>query len=168
MTTVYVIMGVAGCGKTTIGQALANELDCAFYDGDDFHPSENVAKMAQGIPLNDTDRAPWLARLAALITDHLTKGITAVIACSALKKAYRDQLRVADQVQFVYLQGNFDLIWKRIRQRQNHYMKADMLRSQFDTLEPPTASEAIIIPIALSIEEIITRIINQQGKKQHV
>ena len=120
MTIFYVIMGVSGCGKSTIGQALADQLDCPFYDGDDFHPPENVAKMSSGIPLNDADRAPWLARLAELITAHWQRGETAVLACSALKKRYRDQLRVNSQVQFVHLAGSFDLIWQRMLSRPGH------------------------------------------------
>ena len=93
--------------------------------------------MAGGIPLNDVDRAPWLARLAALIDEHLHRGETAVLASSALKKRYRDQLRVSDQVTFIYLDGDFDLIWQRMQIRKDHYMKPEMLRSQFAILEPP-------------------------------
>jgi gluconokinase len=159
MSDVFVMMGVSGCGKTTIGQALADRLNCPFYDGDDFHPPENVAKMSRGIPLNDADRAPWLARLATLIEGHLERGETAVLACSALKKRYRDQLRVSNQVRFIYLEGSFDLIWQRMQTRSNHYMKADMLHSQFDALEPPAASEAVTIPIAQDVATIVAQIL---------
>jgi len=159
MSQVFVVMGVSGCGKTTVGQALAERLNCPFYDGDDFHPAENVAKMANGTPLNDNDRAPWLARLAALLQEHLDRGETAVLACSALKKKYRDQLRVNDQVQFIFLEGSFDLIWQRMQARQNHYMKADMLQSQFDTLEPPTDNEAVTISINQEVEAIVNQIL---------
>ncbi|MEZ4645110.1 MAG: gluconokinase [Chloroflexota bacterium] len=159
MTIFYVIMGVSGCGKSTIGQALADQLDCPFYDGDDFHPPENVAKMSSGIPLNDADRAPWLARLAELIATHWQRGETAVLACSALKKRYRDQLRVNSQVQFVHLAGNFDLIWQRMLSRPGHYMKADMLQSQFDTLEPPDAHEAMTISIDQQVAAIVAEIL---------
>jgi gluconokinase len=152
-------MGVSGCGKTTVGQTLADRLNCPFYDGDDFHPPENVAKMSRGTPLNDADRAPWLARLAALIEGHLVEGETAVLACSALKKQYRDQLRVSDRVRFIYLEGSFDLIWQRMQTRSNHYMKADMLHSQFDALEPPAASEAVTIPIAQDVATIVAQIL---------
>lgn len=158
MSTVYVMMGVSGCGKTTIGRAWANRLGCPFYDGDDFHPAQNVAKMANGIPLTDADRAPWLNRLAALIAEHLERGETAVVACSALKKKYRERLRVSDQVQFVYLKGDFDLIWERMQQRKDHYMKAEMLQSQFDALEPPDDAAAIIIPIDRSVAECVQMI----------
>jgi carbohydrate kinase (thermoresistant glucokinase family) len=152
------MMGVSGCGKTTIGRAWADRLGCPFYDGDDFHPAQNVAKMATGIPLSDADRKPWLDRLAELIADHLDKGETAVVACSALKKSYRERLRVSDQVQFIYLKGDFDLIWERMQQRKNHYMKAEMLQSQFDVLEPPDATDAIIIPVDRSVEECVAMI----------
>jgi len=160
MTQTYVIMGVSGCGKSTVGQALANALNCPFYDGDDFHPPENVAKMASGNPLNDDDRAPWLAALHDLLLAHAQKGETAVLACSALKKKYREQLRAGnDTVIFVYLQGDFDLIWERMQMRQNHYMKAEMLQSQFDTLEVPEKQEAFIVPATCSVEDMVDTIV---------
>lgn len=158
----FVVMGVAGSGKTTIGLALAAHLDCPFYDGDDFHPPENVAKMAGGIPLNDVDRAPWLARLAALIDEHLHRGETAVLASSALKKRYREQLRVNDQVQFIFLDGDFDLIWQRMQARQDHYMRAEMLQSQFEALEPPDEDEAIKISIDRSVDDILAQILQNK------
>ncbi|MFZ0547200.1 MAG: gluconokinase, partial [Candidatus Promineifilaceae bacterium] len=143
---IYVIMGVSGSGKTTIGRLLAAKLNCPFYDGDDFHPAENVAKMAAGIPLNDNDRDPWLDRLHSLICQHLQAGETAVLACSALKKSYRDHLRkgCGEDVCFIHLNGRFDLIWQRMETRTDHYMKPEMLRSQFSALEPPTPTEALI------------------------
>lgn len=159
MAHLFVVMGVSGCGKTTVGQALAMRLGCPFYDGDDFHPPANVAKMASGVPLNDGDRAPWLARLAGLLKQHEVKGETAVLACSALKQPYREQLRVSPKVQFVYLVGSFDLIWQRMSQRANHYMKADMLRSQFAALEPPAAAEAIHVAIDQAIDAIVDQIV---------
>ena len=133
-----VVMGVSGSGKTTVGELLAECMRWPFYDGDNFHPPENVAKMAAGTPLDDVDRAGWLAVLASLIRDGLARGESGVIACSALKASYRDSLRVDPaRVQFVYLKGSFDLIWDRMQRRQNHYMKASMLQSQFATLEEP-------------------------------
>lgn len=159
MAHLFVVMGVSGCGKTTVGQALAARLGCPFYDGDDFHPPANVAKMASGVPLNDGDRAPWLARLAGLLKQHEAKGETAVLACSALKQLYREQLRVSPEVQFVYLAGSFDLIWQRMSQRANHYMKADMLRSQFAALEPPAAAEVIHVAIDQAIDAIVEQIV---------
>lgn len=156
--TAYIVMGVSGCGKTTVGMALAKKLDCPFYDGDDFHPPENVAKMASGVPLDDDDRAPWLARLHDLLAGHVERGETAVLACSALKKKYREQLQVNKQTCFIFLQGSFELIWERMQARQNHYMKAEMLQSQFDALEPPSADEAITIAIDQEIKLILSHI----------
>ena len=144
-----------------MGEALAAHLSCPFYDGDDFHPPQNVAKMAGGIPLNDADRAPWLAILAALIQEHLDRGETAVLASSALKKRYRDQLRVNDQVQFIYLDGDFDLIWGRMQDRQDHYMRAEMLQSQFEALEEPDEDEAIKVPIDQSVDDILAQILHK-------
>ena len=157
----FVVMGVSGCGKTTVGEALAAHLSCPFYDGDDFHPPQNVAKMAGGIPLNDADRAPWLAILAALIQEHLDRGETAVLASSALKKRYRDQLRVNDQVQFIHLDGDFDLIWQRMQTRQDHFMRSEMLQSQFETIEPPDEDEAIKVLIDQSVDDILAQILHK-------
>lgn len=159
MAHLFVVMGVSGSGKTTVGRALAARLGCPFYDGDDFHPPANVAKMANGTPLNDADREPWLARLADLLKEHEAKGETAVLACSALKHQYRKQLHVSEKVQFVYLAGSFDLIWQRMSQRVAHYMKADMLRSQFATLEPPAAQEAIQVAIDQDVAVIVDQIL---------
>ena len=157
--TVYIVMGVSGCGKTTIGMALATKLGCPFYDGDDFHPPENVAKMAGGTPLNDEDRYPWLAILHNLLAEHVARGETAVLACSALKKAYRDQLRGdLEAVQFIHLTGSFDLIWQRMQAREGHYMKAEMLQSQFETLEKPEKDEAFVVSIELPPTEIVSYI----------
>jgi len=160
-----VVMGVSGCGKTTVGQALAQQLDCPFYDGDDFHPPQNVAKMANGIPLNDDDRHPWLARLHDLLAEHESRGERAVLACSALKKKYRDQLRAGNEnVLFVYLHGDFDTIWQRMQTRAGHYMKAGMLQSQFGSLEAPTSDDTMWVDIANSVTQIVTTII-QSGLK---
>jgi gluconokinase len=165
---VFVIMGVSGCGKTTVGQALAQKLACPFFDGDDFHPPENVAKMGNGIPLTDADRIPWLATLHDLLAEYVTSGNTAVLACSALKKKYRQQLRDGnDNIVFVNLHGEFDLIWQRMKTRPNHYMKADMPQSQFDTLEVPADNEALTLPITLPIAAIITTILDQYSMTTH-
>jgi gluconokinase len=160
MTVVYVLMGVSGCGKSSVGKALADALDCPFFDGDDFHPPANVAKMTAGHPLDDTDRAPWLALLHELLMTQLAAGETAVLACSALKETYRAQLRgESDDVQFVFLDGSFDLIWQRMRARTDHYMKAPMLQSQFDTLEPPSAAAAWRISIDQPVPGIVKAIL---------
>lgn len=168
MTAVYILMGVSGSGKSTVGQALAARLGCPFYDGDDFHPAQNVAKMAAGAPLTDADRAPWLDRLAGLIGETLERGDTAVIACSALKKIYRDRLHVSGRVQFIYLHGSPDLIWQRMRQRANHYMKAGMLHSQFATLEAPTAQEAWPVSIDRPVSDIVDQILQRLAGKSEL
>lgn len=158
MPCFVVVMGVAGAGKTTIGRALAECLGCPFFDGDDFLPPECVAKMAAGNPLNDADRAPWLARLHDLIRDQLVAGQGGVLACSALKRRYRDQLRAGNPgVRFVHLRGDFDLIRGRMVTRQGHFMSASMLQSQFDTLEPPGPDEAITLDIADGVEHIVAQ-----------
>ncbi len=152
-------MGVSGAGKSTIGRALAAELACDFYDGDDLHPEANVAKMAAGQPLDDDDRAPWLAALAALLADHVRSRTPVVLASSALKRAYRNQLRVDDAVRFVYLDGSPDLIRQRLEQRTGHFMKPEMLASQFASLEPPDHSEALWVSIDQPIDDIVAAII---------
>ena len=158
--TIYVLMGVSGCGKSTVGAALAAKLGCPFYDGDDFHPPRNVAKMSRGVPLTDADREPWLDRLHNLIREQLARGETAVLACSALKKQYREHLRQGnDSVQFVYLRGDFDLIWQRLKTRRGHYMKADLLRSQFRALEEPGTDEAIIVDVDHDVSTIVEQLI---------
>lgn len=160
MTTVFVIMGVSGSGKTTVGLALAQKLGVPFYDGDNFHPPENVAKMASGIPLDDDDRYPWLVRLHDLIADHLARGETAVVACSALKKNYRDQLRQGNEgVYLVYLQGSLNLIRERMQARQAHFMKAEMLHSQFEALEPPSAHNTLIVSVEQGVDSIVNYIL---------
>jgi len=169
VTTVFVIMGVSGCGKSTVGVALAKKLDCLFYDGDDYHPPENVAKMASGFPLNDTDRYPWLAKLHDMIGEHLERGEPAVVACSALKKKYRRQLHKGnDGLQFVYLRGSFELILLRMTGRQGHYMKAEMLRSQFNTLEEPDSYEALIIDIENDVDSMVEIILAGSDSKAPV
>jgi gluconokinase len=161
-----VVMGVSGCGKSTVGKRLAKRLHCPFYDGDDFHPQENVAKMASGHPLDDADRAPWLDRLRDLIHDHLLRGESAVVACSALKRRYRDRLRAGNaDLRFVHLQGDFDLIWDRMRARPGHYMKANMLQSQFDALEAPDDDEALTVSIEEDADRIVDRIIEAFGQE---
>ena len=150
MAPVVVIMGVSGSGKSTVGMALAAELGCPFFDGDDFHPPENVSKMSRGASLDDADRATWLARQAALLSDHLQRREIAVLACSALKKRYRDRLRAGNEgLLFVYLQGSYDLIWQRMQARPGHYMKPEMLRSQFAALEEPGQDEADIVTLSI-------------------
>ncbi len=153
-----IIMGVSGSGKTTIGQQLAARLGWDFYDADDFHPAANIAKMTKGIPLTDADREPWLDRLRALIVSCRDENHPGVLACSALKAAYREHLINGDQdIQMVYLKGSFDLIWSRMSARKDHYMKADMLASQFAALEEP--SDALVVDIDKSPDEICDEIL---------
>ncbi len=166
MSRVYVIMGVAGSGKTTVGSALAGKLGAPFYDGDAFHPPENVAKMRQGIPLEDEDRVPWLARLRDLIGEHLARGETAVIACSALKKQYRNRLRQGNEgLCLIYLQGSPALIEERLKARQAHFMKADMLQSQMAILEPPSPHEALVVNIEQSVADIVNEILRKLARQ---
>jgi gluconokinase len=135
---VIILMGVSGSGKTTIGQQLAQSLGWPFYDGDDFHPQVNIDKMRQGVPLTDDDRDSWLTALRQLIDSLLQNDQSAVLACSALKQAYRNRLqRDSEKVRLVYLKGDYDLIRQRLTNRQGHFMRADLLRSQFATLEEP-------------------------------
>lgn len=160
MSRVYLIMGVSGSGKTTVGQALAERLGVPFLDGDDFHPPENVAKMTAGMPLGDDDRAPWLARLHGVIADHLARGAPAVVACSALKKRYRDQLRHGnDGLVAVYLAGSLPVIRRRMAARRAHFMQADMLQSQFDALEPPSPRNTLILSIEHDVATLVEHII---------
>jgi gluconokinase len=157
-----VLMGVSGCGKTSVGMELSRILGWSFFDGDDLHPPENIAKMAAGIPLDDDDRIPWLANLHDLIAHHLSEGQSILLACSALKKKYRHQLSEGNHsTVFVYLKGDFDLIFGRMQARPGHYMKADMLRSQFETFEEP--EDAIWVNIEQNIEQITKRIIQELG-----
>jgi gluconokinase len=145
-----VVMGVSGCGKSTVGGLLAECLGVPYTDADDFHPPANVEKMSAGEPLTDADRAPWLDALADWIVEHRERG--AVISCSALKRRYRDRLRaVAPELFFLHLDGSPQLIASRMAARMNHFMPPDLLRSQFETLEPLQPDEAgAVIPIDVS------------------
>ena len=156
MTKIIIIMGVAGCGKSTIGAMLAHELGWDFYDADDFHSESNRIKMAQNIPLTDEDRADWLDSLRSLIGQNIQNERSIVLACSALKKSYRDTLMINDQVEFIYLRGTYEQIEARLLQRSGHFMSAKMLASQFDILEEP--QDALTIDISHTSQEIISTI----------
>lgn len=156
---IYIIMGVSGCGKSTIGMLLAEELGIPFFDGDDYHPEANVTKMASGSALNDKDREGWLHALNDLALEHKSSG--AVIACSALKESYRIALRknLEDEMVFVYLQGSFSEIYARLQERKGHYMPIELLKSQFETLEEP--KDAIEVSINHSPKVIINEILKK-------
>ena len=160
---VIILMGVSGSGKTTIGQLLAQSLAWTFYDGDDFHPPANVEKMKHGTPLTDEDRWPWLRAIAGEIDRVCKAGQHAVIACSALKRAYRDILvHGRDDVRIVYLKGTPKLIGDRLAQRKGHFMPPGLLASQFKTLEPPETSEnPVTVSIDASVETIVDDIVHQ-------
>lgn len=159
-TRFVIVMGVAGSGKTTVGERLAARLGWHFYDADAFHPAENVAKMANGTPLTDEDRAPWLAALHALIAASLKEGQPGVLACSALKESYRQQLLEGSEgVLLVYLRGSYELIWSRLSQRTGHFMKPQMLRSQFEALEEP--ANALTLDVSLAVDEIVETIVTR-------
>ncbi|PRX54520.1 gluconokinase [Flagellimonas meridianipacifica] len=155
---VFIIMGVSGTGKSTIGKLLSLKLNIPFFDGDDFHPEANIKKMASGKPLDDEDRYDWLVALNQLAQEHKSRG--AVIACSALKSSYREILKndMGSSLKFVYLEGSFELVKSRLEKRKAHFMPIDLLKSQFETLEPPT--DAIKVSIALSPEKIVEFITN--------
>jgi gluconokinase len=138
---VVIIFGVLGAGKTTIGKLLAEELGWQFYEADDFHPGANIEKMRNGRPLTDEDRWPWLDRLREQITRSLAAKENAVLACSALKRACREHLRVSDDVKFVFLRGDYALIERQLRRRRAHFMNPVLLRSQFADLEEPGSDE---------------------------
>jgi gluconokinase len=140
---VILLTGVAGVGKTTVGQALAQELHWQFADADDFHSPENVAKMRSGVPLDDADRAPWLQALHEAIVQWIAEGKSAVLACSALKEAYRRQLVAGPEVKVVWLHAEYQVIERWLTERHGHYMNPALLRSQFETLEPPRDAVSI-------------------------
>ena len=143
---IVVLMGVCGCGKTTVGRALARELGWAFVEADELHPASNVAKMASGVALTDEDRWPWYDRIVAELRRRTSQGGHVVLACSALKQAYRDRLAGAGDLRLVYLKGDAATIGPRLAARKGHFMPPSLLASQFATLEEP--GDAIVVDIA--------------------
>ena len=155
---ILVVMGVSGCGKSTVGQLLASRLGCRFLDGDEFHPPQNVAKMGAGVPLTDADRRPWLQAL----NGKLQEQPNAVLACSALKESYRELLALGlAKCRFVHLRGSIELIRSRLTDRRHRFMPASLLQSQFATLEQPQG--AIEIDIAQPPERCVEEILAALG-----
>jgi gluconokinase len=159
---IVVLMGVCGSGKTTIGRALAATLQWQFLDADEFHPPANVAKMARGTPLSDDDRWPWFDRIVAELRRHNAEGTQVVVACSALKQAYRDRLEQGGDVRFAYLKGDAATIEPRLAGRTGHFMPPSLLASQFAALEEPTAAIVVDVrqPVATQVAAI-TRALQQ-------
>jgi gluconokinase len=156
---ILVIYGVSAAGKTTIGQLLARELGWHFIEADDFHPAANIEKMRSGRPLTDEDRWPWLDRLRKQIKRSLAARENAVLACSALKRAYRERLHVSGEVKFVFLRGDYALIEKQLSQRRGHFMNPRLLRSQFADLEEPTPDEDVLtIELGRTPRELVEEI----------
>ncbi len=161
-------MGVSGAGKTTVGESLARRLGWPFKEGDDFHPPANVEKMRSGQPLDDTDRDPWLEAIGAFIDEQSASDKDWVLSCSALKRAYREQLRHGRKaVRFVFLEGSQALIARRIESRRHAYMPASLLASQFADLEPPGPDEgALRVDVSQSIDSMVGEIIAGLGLGQ--
>ncbi|HUZ67049.1 MAG TPA: gluconokinase [Beijerinckiaceae bacterium] len=154
---VILVMGVSGCGKTTLGRLLARRLDAAFVDGDDLHGPENRAKMEAGVPLDDLDRRPWLAAIAKTIEGWRKEKRSGVIACSALKRAYRDELRSkARNLRLIFLRGSRAVIARRLAVRHGHFMPTSLLQSQFEALEEPALEEcALILDVEASPDALV-------------
>jgi len=163
MPCALIVMGVSGSGKSTIGETLAERLGWTFEDGDRFHPAANVAKMSAGHPLTDADRRPWLQAIADEIDGVCKAGEREVIACSALKRAYREILvHGRSDVRIVFLDGTQDLIAARLAARKGHFMPPGLLASQFGTLEPPAGNEhPITVSIDATVETIVDDIVRQ-------
>lgn len=161
MPLVVVMMGVSGSGKTTIAQGVAKRLGWDVLEGDSYHPPANVEKMSHGIPLDDADRLPWLHAIADAIDAELAAGRSSVVACSALKRSYRDIIiGPRRNVALVYLRGSHALLYERIKHRTGHFMPASLLESQFATLEEPTADEKpIIVSVDGTPEEIVDTVL---------
>ena len=156
---VIIIFGVSGAGKTTIGKLLAREVGWRFLEADDFHPAANIEKMRSGHPLTDEDRWPWLERLRDQIKRSLTADENAVLACSALKREYRDCLRVNSDVKFVFLCGNYALVAEQLQRRRGHFMNPALLQSQFADLEEPQPNEEVTtIELGRTPQEIVDEI----------
>lgn len=164
-----VVMGVCGSGKTSVAQAIAHKYNATFIDGDDLHPRANIVKMASGNPLNDEDRAPWLERIGDVFFSLQRRSLSGVVVCSALKKSYRDIIRKDnDGLIFIHLRGSMETILERMAARQGHYMKKEMVQSQFDTLQIPGDDEPDVIEVCIEkpLDEVINDVITKL--EQHI
>lgn len=155
--TVFILMGVSGSGKTTIGKRVSQELGVPFYEGDDFHPPENIAKMSSGIPLVDKDRVPWIDALVSALNERESKD--AVVACSALSRFIRERIRggLKDSAKFIWLTARPEIIEERLRQRGQHYMKAGMLASQFAALQMPQTARQV--SVERPVDEVVAEVL---------
>ena len=164
-TSILIVMGVSGSGKSTVAALLAERLDWALLEGDALHPPANIEKMKHGIPLGDADRVPWLQAIEAAMDRWRGQGISGVLTCSALKRAYRDQLaRSRPAVRFIYLKGDKDLIARRVAQRRGHFMPPALLDSQFATLDEPEPDEPVVtIPIGPPPAQLVETILAALG-----
>jgi gluconokinase len=159
MARIIVVMGVAGCGKTTVGLALAARIGGVFKDGDRLHPPENLEKMARGEPLSDADREPWFQRLEEWMADLVATGASGVLACSALRRAYRDRLRKGRPVKLAYLRVSREVAAARLRTRTGHFFREDLLASQFAALEEPQpGEEARVVDATLPVDVLVDKL----------
>ncbi|MDR4480564.1 MAG: gluconokinase [Nitrospira sp.] len=163
---VILVMGVSGAGKSTVGRRLADALGWQFSDGDEFHSPENIDKMRHSLPLTDADREPWLEGLHAAVAEWVRRGQSAVLACSVLKASYRERVASGyrNQVAVVYLKGSFEMFRQRVAQRPDHFMRQELLASQFAILEEP--AEAIVVDAALPPDEIVQKIRSAIGRER--
>jgi gluconokinase len=163
--TIVLLMGVAGCGKSTTGRNLARLLDWPFRDADSFHPPANIEKMSRGIPLTDDDRWPWLDAIGAWTDEQRARGARGIVSCSALKRIYRQRLCGGrPEIGLVFLDGDYATIADRMQRRKGHFMPPALLQSQFDTLERPASNErALVVPVSLSPKRVVERIVSGLG-----
>ncbi len=164
---IIIVMGVSGCGKTTIGKLIARGKSLPFTEGDDLHPPDNIEKMRSGIPLNDEDRQDWLAKIKRVIGQHIKENVGCVITCSALRRRYRDFLREGvPDLSFVFLDISYEKVYRQMAARRDHFMPLGLLESQFAALERPQADEKDIAPVLVSgtVEQTTAAALEALGK----